>query len=146
MTIVYILGFVPRRSCCTQLLLSFNNWTLSLDEHLSTDVIYFHFSKAFDSVPYTRLSLKLEAYGIIGKFLVWFRSFLMHRHQYVQNNSTLSSWEQVSSGIPQGSILGPLLFALYVNELLSLVSSKLLTACLQMTLNFIMQYVLLKTV
>ena len=52
--------FVPRRSCCTQLLHAFNDWTLSLDEHLSTDVVYFDFSKAFDSVPHTRLLLKLE--------------------------------------------------------------------------------------
>jgi len=67
--------------------------------------------------------LKLKAYGITGKLLVWFRSFLMGRHQYVKVNGTLSSWEQVSSGVPQKSILE---LALYVNELPSLVSSKLL--------------------
>jgi len=118
--------FVPRRSCYTQLLRAFNDWTLSLDEHLSTDVFYFDFSKAFDSVPHTRLLFKLEAYGITGKLLVWFRSFLMGRHQCVKVNGTLSSWEWVSSGVPQGFVLGPLLVALYVNEVLSLVSSKLL--------------------
>jgi len=63
-------GFFLRRSCCTQLLHAFNDWTLSLDEHLSTDVVYFDFSKAFDSVPHTRLLLKFEAYGITGKLLV----------------------------------------------------------------------------
>jgi len=72
--------FVPRRSCCTQLQHAFNNWTLSLDEHLSTDVVYFDFSKAFGSVSHTIVVLKLEAYGITGKLLVWFRSFLMGRH------------------------------------------------------------------
>jgi len=53
-------GFVPRRSCYTQLLHVFNDWTLSLDEHLSTDVVYFDFSKAFDSVPHTRLLKHME--------------------------------------------------------------------------------------
>ena len=68
-------GFIPRRSCCTQLLHALNNWTLSLGEHLSTDVIYFDFSKAFDSVPHTRLLLKLQAYEINGQLLNWFKNF-----------------------------------------------------------------------
>ena len=119
-------GFIPRRSCCTQLLHDLNNWTLSLDEHLSTDVVYFDFSKAFDSVPHTRLILKLQAYGINGQLLNWFKNFLTGRLQCVKINSVLSSWSQVFSGIPQGSVLGPLMFALYINDLSSLVSSQLL--------------------
>ena len=75
-------GFIPRRSCCTQLR-ALNNWTLSLDEHLSTDVIYFDFSKAFDSVPHARLLWKLQAYGINGQLLNWFKIFLTGRRQCV---------------------------------------------------------------
>jgi len=127
-------GFVPRRSCCTQLLHALIDWTLSLDEHFPTDVIYFDLSKAFDTVPHARLLLKLQAYGINGKLLDWFKSFLTDRYQSVKVNGSLSCWERVRSGIPQGSVLGSLLFALYVNELPSPVSSKL--PMLQMILNF----------
>ena len=98
-------GFVPRRSCCTQLLHAINDWTLSVDEHLSTDVVYFDFSKAFDSVPQTRLLLKLQAYGINGQLLSWFKSFLTGRYQCVKVNDALSSWEQVCSGVPQALCL-----------------------------------------
>ena len=74
----------------------------------------------------SHILLKLQTYGINGQLLSWFKSFLAGRRQCVKINGVLSSWVQVSSGVPQGSIHGPLLFSLYVNELQSLVSSQLL--------------------
>ena len=68
-------GFVPHRSCSTQLVHALNDWTSSSDKGFATDVIYFDFSKAFDSVPHVRLINKLKAYGVDGPLLKWFESF-----------------------------------------------------------------------
>jgi len=113
-------GFIPRRSCGTQLLSALNDWTSAMDQGFSTDVIYFDFSKTFDSVPHNRLLNKLKGYGVDRKLLGWFRCFFVDRYQHVQVNGSLSSLTRVTSGVPQGSVLGSLLFALYANELSSL--------------------------
>ena len=87
------------------------------------DAIYLDFSKAFDTVPHKRLMSKLESYGITGSIKRWIQSFLTGRTQTVMVNNEESAAAPVISGIPQGSVLGPLLFVIYINDLPETVSS-----------------------
>jgi hypothetical protein len=116
-------GFQNQCSCVTQLLECLNDWTDNIDSELETDVIYLDFAKAFDTVPHRRLLFKLRKAGIRGKVLNWIESFLDKRRQKVVLRNGSSSWGDVSSGVPQGSILGPILFLLYVNDLPEAVST-----------------------
>jgi len=123
---LYQHGFLPQRSCSTQLITAINHWTESLQQGYHTNVIYFDFHKAFDTVPHLRLLHKLEAHGISGKLLKWIKLFFTCRKQRVVINGQYSPWSSVRSGVPQGSVLGPLLFAIYVNDLPDNVKSFLL--------------------
>ena len=116
-------GFINGRSCVTQLLDCIGEWTKQLDEGNSIDVIYLDYAKAFDTVPHLRLLKKLEGYGVAGQVLQWIRSFLSNRRQKVVINGESSSWRDVLSGIPQGSVLGPVLFTCYVNDMPETVQS-----------------------
>ena len=95
-------------------------------DEVVVDSIYFDFSKAFDTVPHKRLSMKMKAYGIKGKHLKWIEEFLTGRQQVVRVNGEISQSKPVISGIPQGSVLGPLLLILYINDLPDTVQSNIL--------------------
>ena len=103
-------GFQEQCSCVTQLLEYLNDWTRNFDEQTQTNISYLDFSKAFDTVPHNRLLLKLKKCGIREQALTWIEAFLTNRWQRVILRNRHSEWEHVKSGVPRGSILGPLLF------------------------------------